>query len=168
MALWRTPKGSFIRHRYDWQLAAANFGCAIQNAAFSNTSVVSLYNNDSASRAYAVVAVMAWVSYWNQLATWDVRQGSEGSVGSPNVIRAVDPRNPIISGQILQQSVGGGDASNPAGLFLADGKTVLERAGAPIAIVPPGYRFRVWNSNWPNVAYAANPLLAVTFWWSYY
>lgn len=168
MARWRTPKGSFSRHRYDWQLDYANFGFGGEQAGFSSTSVVSLYNNDNMGRAFAVTAVMAFVSYPPQLAAWDVRQGSEGALTAYSLVRPVDPRNAAIAGQILGFSEGGGDSTASEGVFRADGGFVLERAGAPIAIVPARYRFRVWNSNYPLTAYSPNPWLWVTFWWTYY
>lgn len=99
--------------------------------------VVMLANNDARGRSLALHAILASMSAEPRLA--GLYQFASAGSAQFNVQAMVDPLSAVIPGVVSTGAYSPVSVDAPSFLFRADGTTWIERASAPLAIIPPGY-----------------------------
>ena len=153
----RTPKGAYVRNTPDWFFRNLNWSSGQVNGGGGGTGLsIQLFNNTQIGEYYYLYGLKVDSSNFQQL-YGQVNAGPIGTefLGTYPVVG--DPPTP--SGQI---NTGG----TPAGVDLisqpltwqGDQPTDPWWPGWPIAVIPPGYGFLIYNG------FASGAIIA-TFWW---
>jgi hypothetical protein len=162
----RFPRGVFSLDHRGWSLDNLTYLSYGDANGSASAPYLSLYNDSRDGNTLALFGILGFYGYSVPLLALTLKQGGKGSTPTTVTQQNVDPLQPTRDGTIQFTNTGGNPVNRAGLIWWADGRTWLESGGAPLLLIPPGYRAEVTLASLFNNSAIGAPI-AVTFLYGY-